>query len=179
MVVYWSVHMNMEIGNIEGEMEMKNIFETMAQNDIAIYGDMRYCNDFKYVFQAVFDMSFSNIIYIQDPDCVVTELQKLCEQYQMVIACIDEAAWSGIKSVQLPNVVWMEELFELLDEKNVGWFDKVNPSDEYHRIPDNKKVALWGLNNACDFFLQYQKNIVPECIFDRDLSRGVHIAKFR
>ena len=152
---------------------MKELFDKITQNkNIAIYGNMRYCNDFKYVFQSVFDMSFSNIFFVQDPECISCELQKICEQYQLVIACIDETAWSKIESGQLTNVVWMEELFELLDEKNVGWFDKVNPSDEHYRIPDNKKVALWGLNKACNFFLQYQKNIVPECIFDRDLSKA-------
>lgn len=152
---------------------MKKLYDKITQNNnIAIYGNMRYCNDFKYVFQSVFDMSFNNIFYVQDPEHIICELQKICEQYQLVIACIDETVWSGIESAQLTNVVWMEDLFELLDEKNVGWFDKVNPSDEYHRIPDNKKVALWGLNKACDFFLQYQKNIVPECIFDRDLSKA-------
>lgn len=151
---------------------MKKIFDGMTQNDIAIYGNFRYCNDFKYVFQLVLSMYFSNVFYAQESDCIYRELKKLCEQYRLVIACINKETWCRIKDAQLTNVIWMEELFGLLDEINVGWFDKVNPSDEYHRIPENKKVALWGLNDACDFFLQYQKNIVPVCILDRDLSKS-------
>ncbi len=30
--------------------------------------------------------------------------------------------------------------FGQLDEMNVGWFDKVNPLDEYHRILKIKKL---------------------------------------
>ncbi|HBA68060.1 MAG TPA: hypothetical protein DCZ40_01710 [Lachnospiraceae bacterium] len=151
---------------------MNKIFEKMNQNDIAIYGNIRYCNDFKYVFQLALRMNFSNVFYIQDLQHISCELQKLCEQYRLVIACIDKSVWCRIKDTRPAKVVWMEELFELLDEMNVGWFDRVNPSDECHRIPENKKIALWGLNDACDFFLQYQTNIVPDCIFDWDSSKS-------
>lgn len=158
---------------------MDRVFDKMKQNDIAIYGNVRYCNDFKYVFELVLDRKFSNVFYTQNSDYIhcesqeLCELQKLCEQYQLVIVCMDKETWCKIKSASyLVNVVWMEELFGLLDEANVGWFDKINPSDEYHRIPENKKIALWGLNNACDFFLQHQKNIVPDCILDRDLTKS-------
>lgn len=154
---------------------MKKIFDSIKQSEIALYGNVRYCNDFKYVFEPVLDMNFNNIFYIEDSDLehIHYKLQNLCEQYQLIIACTDKTTWHRIKDNSCPaKVVWMEEFFGLLDESSVGWFDKDNPSDEYHRIPENKKVALWGLNDACDFFLQYQKNIVPECIFDRDLSKS-------
>ena len=152
---------------------MRKIFDNMNQNEIAVYGNSRYCNDFKYVFESVMNMQFNHIFYEEDLERNPYELWKLCKQYQVVIICIDRVTWHRIKDNAYPaKVVWMEELFGLLDEVNAGWFDKENPSDEYHRIPGNKKVVLWGLNDACSFFLEYQKNIVPDCILDRDLSKS-------
>lgn len=64
----------------------------------------------------------------------------------------------------------MEELFGYLDEINVGYYDQINPSDDYHRVPD-RKIAVWGINDAYNFFVAHQPNLEISCVIDMDGSK--------
>lgn len=150
--------------------ENRKMFERTA-----LFGDYRYCNDIAYVFHHVFGSYFGNVFYREKEkriEEICHELKELSKRYNLVIVCVSESDWKRLKNILPEGIVWMEEMFELLDQVNVGWFDRNLFTDKYRSIPENKKLVLWGLNDACTFFLKYQKNLIPDCIVDRDLSKN-------
>ena len=138
----------------------------LKERKVVLYGKKRCVRDFIYIYTGIFGDFFKRYYYNE----IVKEVSDIpVFSGELLILCDVECKQEILERSEY-QVVCMEELFGYLDEINVGYYDQINPSDDYHRVPD-RKIAVWGINDAYNFFVAHQPNLEISCVIDMDGSK--------
>ena len=138
----------------------------LKEHKVILYGKRRYVRDFIYVYTGIFGDFFKRYYYSE----IVKEVTDIPVHNSDLLILCDVPDEQNLMQKSDCQTVWMEELFEYLDELNVGYYDKKNPSDNHCRVPD-RKIVLWGVNGACSFFIAHQPNLEISYVMDMDASQ--------